>query len=215
VVDNRKFMKFLLIGLLLAIVAKAQDVRQPLIRLPLLLQYRDVTVTKVDPDGINITHDSGLAKVPFEKLSPELQAKFGGFDAAKAAEFRQQRKQDAHYRDIALQKAAEKKRLELDKQNATAAATAAATVARLAEINARKKKDFEDAAAAGAPNQGRIVYDRTMQNMSDIERRQLMYLRANYGKPIIFEPINSQEWDLKQLEDEVKSLRNDLRKLSR
>ncbi len=199
----------------MAIVAKAQDVRQPLIRLPLLLQYRDVTVTKVDPDGINITHDSGLAKVPFEKLSPELQAKFGGFDAAKAAEFRQQRKQDAHYRDIALQKAAEKKRLELDKQNATAAATAAATVARLAEINARKKKDFEDAAAAGAPNQGRIVYDRTMQNMSDIERRQLMYLRANYGKPIIFEPINSQEWDLKQLEDEVKSLRNDLRKLSR
>lgn len=56
-----------------------------------LLEYKGVTVTKIEPDGVNIMHESGLAKIPYEKLTPELQAKFGGFDAAKAAEFRKKR----------------------------------------------------------------------------------------------------------------------------
>lgn len=208
-------MKFLLIGFLLAIVANAQNGHQPLMKLQQLLQYRDVTVTKVDPDGINITHDSGLAKVPFENLSPEMQAKFGGFDPAKAAEFRQQRKQDAYYRDIALQKAAEKKRLELDKQHSTAAAAFSATNARMAEINARKRKNFQDAVAARTAEQMQVkVIPWYEKNLSDAERRQLMHIQANYGKPLI-KPISSEEWELMHLQGEVESLRNDLRKLSR
>lgn len=49
--------------------------------------YEHVKVRKVEPDGIAIIHDSGTAKVPFEKLSPELQAAFS-YDPAKAAEHR-------------------------------------------------------------------------------------------------------------------------------
>ncbi len=64
---------------------------ETVMKLPELLEYKGVTVTKIEPDGISIMHETGLAKVPYEKLTPELQAKFGGFDATKAAEFRNKR----------------------------------------------------------------------------------------------------------------------------
>lgn len=46
--------------------------------------YNKVTVTKIEPDGIRISHDSGSAKIPFEKLTPELQKELGGFDPVTA-----------------------------------------------------------------------------------------------------------------------------------
>jgi hypothetical protein len=50
--------------------------------------YENVRVTKVEPDGISIRHDSGTAKIRFEKLSPEMQTAFG-YDAEDAAHYRQ------------------------------------------------------------------------------------------------------------------------------
>jgi hypothetical protein len=50
--------------------------------------YDAVTVTKVEPDGIKIIHESGVAKVPFEKLSVEIQKQYG-FDPEKAEKFRE------------------------------------------------------------------------------------------------------------------------------
>ena len=49
--------------------------------------YKGVTITKVEPDGISIMHESGTAKVPFTKLSKEVQLKHG-HDAVKIAEER-------------------------------------------------------------------------------------------------------------------------------
>jgi len=56
--------------------------------------YTGVTVTKVDPDGLRIAHSSGTAKVPFEKLSDEIQKKhgydpFNAYDHAQAEKAKQ------------------------------------------------------------------------------------------------------------------------------
>lgn len=49
--------------------------------------YEQVKVRKIDPDGIAIMHDAGLAKVMFENLPKELQTAYG-FDPVKAIEHR-------------------------------------------------------------------------------------------------------------------------------
>ena len=46
-------------------------------------EYKNVTITKVEPNGITITTDSGIEKIPFTSLSVELQTKYG-YDPAKA-----------------------------------------------------------------------------------------------------------------------------------
>ena len=38
--------------------------------------YREVTVTKVEPDGLRIRHRTGLAKLKFSDLSPDIQKKY-------------------------------------------------------------------------------------------------------------------------------------------
>jgi histone H3/H4 len=47
--------------------------------------YEKVTITKADQDGISIETDSGIEKIPFQRLPTELQKKFG-YDPAKAAQ---------------------------------------------------------------------------------------------------------------------------------
>lgn len=49
--------------------------------------YHKVQVMAVDPDGLRIVHADGAAKIPFEQLDTELQAKYH-FDSEKAAAFR-------------------------------------------------------------------------------------------------------------------------------
>ena len=39
------------------------------------VKYTGVTVTRVEPDGISISHDAGLAKIAFRNLPSELQKK--------------------------------------------------------------------------------------------------------------------------------------------
>lgn len=46
-------------------------------------QFTNVTVSSKDSEGISVTTDSGVERVSFSNLIPEVQRKFG-FDAAKA-----------------------------------------------------------------------------------------------------------------------------------
>ena len=79
--------------------------------------YQDVTIRKVEPDGLSILHKSGTAKVPFEQLPGSIQEKYG-YSAEAAAEHRKQLA-DAQRAREAAEKAARKK-------NAKAAAAQAA-----------------------------------------------------------------------------------------
>jgi hypothetical protein len=53
-------------------------------------EYKNVTVSRVEPDGIVLTSKSGIAKVYFVELPKEAQERFG-YDAAavKATEEKQ------------------------------------------------------------------------------------------------------------------------------
>lgn len=49
-------------------------------------KYTGVTINRVEADGLAISHDDGLAKVPFSDLSEELRKKYG-YDPQKAAQY--------------------------------------------------------------------------------------------------------------------------------
>ena len=49
-------------------------------------KYQRVTITRVEPDCISISHSDGIAKIPFTDLSQELRTKYG-YDPEKAAQF--------------------------------------------------------------------------------------------------------------------------------
>ena len=40
-------------------------------------EYKNVTVSRAEPDGVVITFSGGIVKIPFAELSPEIQTKFG------------------------------------------------------------------------------------------------------------------------------------------
>jgi len=67
-------------------------------------KYENVAVTLVEPDGISISHDGGLVKIPFTDLNEELRAKYG-FDAQKAAQFSAATQEALKQRVAAQQKA--------------------------------------------------------------------------------------------------------------
>ena len=49
-------------------------------------EYKNVTVSRVEPDGIVLTSKSGISKVYFTELPKEVQERFH-YDAAKAAAY--------------------------------------------------------------------------------------------------------------------------------
>ena len=49
-------------------------------------EYKNVTVTRVEPDGIVIMSKSGISKVYFTELPKDVQDRFN-YDAAKATAF--------------------------------------------------------------------------------------------------------------------------------
>lgn len=52
-------------------------------------EYKGVTVKRVEPDGIVVTTDSGITKLPFSKLPAEVQTAHG-FNPSSADEFKKQ-----------------------------------------------------------------------------------------------------------------------------
>ena len=51
--------------------------------------YHRAKVVQVDPDGLIVEYDKGIAKIDFQKLSPEMQRQFG-FNQRKAAAYQAQ-----------------------------------------------------------------------------------------------------------------------------
>jgi hypothetical protein len=48
-------------------------------------EYKNVKISRVEPDGIVITFSRGVVKIPFSELSPEIQKKYGYDPQAAAA----------------------------------------------------------------------------------------------------------------------------------
>ncbi len=48
-------------------------------------KYKNITITRVEPGGISISHDDGLAKIPFTDMAEDLRTKYG-YDSKKAAQ---------------------------------------------------------------------------------------------------------------------------------
>ena len=73
-------------------------------------EYKNVTVSRVEPDGIVIKFSGGIVKIPFTELSPEIQKKYGYDSQAAGAYSAEQNQQQAA---LAQQrKADEQQRLE-------------------------------------------------------------------------------------------------------
>jgi hypothetical protein len=50
-------------------------------------KFTNVTISRVEPDGIVVIKSDGIVKIPFTDLSPEVRAKYG-YDPEKAAQFK-------------------------------------------------------------------------------------------------------------------------------
>ena len=72
-------------------------------------EYKNVTVSRVEPDGIVITFSGGIVKIPFTELSEEYQKRFG-YNPEAAKEFAANVEQQQ--RDLYAQKQAEKEKAE-------------------------------------------------------------------------------------------------------
>lgn len=65
-------------------------------------EYKIVTVTAVEPDGLRIRHESGTTKIPFEELTVEIQKKYA-YDPSAA---------DAHRKEYERKSAAQQAELD-------------------------------------------------------------------------------------------------------
>ncbi len=79
-------------------------------------EYKNATVSRVEPDGIVITFSGGIVKIPFTELSLEIQKKYG-YDSKAAADFQQQTYQTDVLRAHQSAEAGEKRRQELPSVN--------------------------------------------------------------------------------------------------
>src|SRR5207248_10274062 len=61
-------------------------------------EYKNVTVSRVEPDGIVITFSGGIVKLPFVELPPDVQTKYG-YDSTAAGAYAAEENQ----RQVALQ----------------------------------------------------------------------------------------------------------------
>src|SRR6266550_256745 len=73
-------------------------------------EYKNVTVSRVEPDGIVIKFSGGIVKIPFTELSPAIQKKYGYDSQAAGAYSAEQNKQQAALAE--QRKADEQQRLE-------------------------------------------------------------------------------------------------------
>ena len=74
---------------------------------------KDVRISKVDPDGLRITHAEGMTKVSFEDLPPAVQERYK-FDPAQSDAFRQKTQ-------MAREQADEQHKRQIDDMQRTAA----------------------------------------------------------------------------------------------
>jgi len=90
-------------------------------------EYKDVTVSRVEPDGIVVTSKSGISKVYFTELSKDVQSRFG-YDPQKAGDYsaqqsagleqvRKQQEESLRHKAEASQKADQNRAEQATRQN--------------------------------------------------------------------------------------------------
>lgn len=79
-------------------------------------EYKNATVSRVEPDGIVIAFSGGIVKLPFTELPPEIQKKYG-YDPQAAAAFQQQTYQGDVLRARQFTEAKEKQQQEVEAQS--------------------------------------------------------------------------------------------------
>ena len=108
--------------------------------------FKDVTITKVEPDGLSITHQSGSAKVPFAKLPEEVQRKHG-YDPAKADAFaKAQNQRRAELQ--AIMTAAREKELALERAKLSQAFAVTPESAEGISVTVQSRAQFQEEQAA-------------------------------------------------------------------
>jgi uncharacterized protein YeaO (DUF488 family) len=84
-------------------------------------EYKNVTVSRVEPDGIVIKFSGGIVKIPFTELSRELQEKYH-YDPGAAQKFAAQTAEEMNAANANAEELRKKAAAERDQQNAAWAA---------------------------------------------------------------------------------------------
>jgi hypothetical protein len=103
-------MKTTIAPLLLFTLLAPLNAEEDKMKFDKLLDYTNVTVTKIEPDGIRIIHESGAAKIAYENVPEEVRAKLGmNQEAAEAhrekVQIQQQQIAEANKKQQVLAKA--------------------------------------------------------------------------------------------------------------
>jgi hypothetical protein len=83
--------------------------------------YKNATVSRVEPDGLVIKFSGGIVKIPFTELSKELQEKYH-YDPGAAQQFAVQTAEEIKAANANAEELRKKAAAERDQQNAAAAA---------------------------------------------------------------------------------------------
>jgi len=153
-------------------------------------EYKEATVTRVDPDGIVVKTKSGITKVYFTELPRQVQERFH-YDSAKAASYSSE--QTANY--TAYQKQQEE------------------TQRQQAEADAKTKAIFEQQqAATNHSNALQARYNELQKQEDDLllEISQAKQPGPEYrkGKSVHHQP-NPQKFRLPLLESHLKDVRHE------
>jgi len=70
-------MKTTITALLLFTLLAPLNAEEDNMKFDNLLDYTNVMVTKIEPDGIRIIHESGAAKIPYESVPEDIRVKLG------------------------------------------------------------------------------------------------------------------------------------------
>jgi hypothetical protein len=117
---NTKLLSVLTLSLVL--VASADDFKTLAGK-----EYKNATVSRVEPDGIVLTSKAGISKVYFTELPKEVQERYG-YDSQKAAEYsaqqsagveqvRKQKEETSRQKAEALQKENQSRAQQASRQN--------------------------------------------------------------------------------------------------
>ena len=153
-------------------------------------EYKEATVTRVDPDGIVVKTKSGITKVYFTELPRQVQERFH-YDSAKAASYSSE--QTANY--TAYQKQQEE------------------TQRQQAEADAKNKAIFEQQQAATNHSQALQVRYNELEKQEDDLLLQISQAKQpgpeyRKGKSVHHQP-NPQKFRLPLLESHLKDVRHE------
>jgi hypothetical protein len=87
-------------------------------------EYKDAQISRVEPDGIVITHSAGIVKIPFTELPRDSQKKYG-YDPEKAQAYAEQLAQQQHALAASNQQTIERVNAEKSRQLEAAQKSAA------------------------------------------------------------------------------------------